>query len=333
MLQVWYENKEISADLRPHVLGWTYTDNLSGQADDLQITLEDKHQLWSGSWMPDTGAALQASILCENWNETGKTERLPLGSFEIDEVEFEFPPATVTVKAISVPETSSLRGEKKNQAWEQTKLSVIARDKASGAGLSLLFEAETDPELDRVEQTEETDLVFLMRLCSEAGYCLKVTGTQMAIFEEEKYERLPPIATISKGQSRLTSFRASTTTSGVYQACRVEYYSAKEKKNFSYTFAPANAPKTGRTLRVNERVASLGEAQRLAKQKLRESNKEAMTLSLTMAGDTRFVAGCTVMVAGFGFFDGKYIITQATHSQGSGYETSLELRRCLEGYA
>lgn len=45
------------------------------------------------------------------------------------------------------------------------------------------------------------------------------------------------------------------------------------------------------------------------------------------------LAGVTVQVAGYGAFDGKYIIETATHSiSRSGYKTDVTLRRVLEGY-
>lgn len=329
-LQVTYQNHDITADLEPHLLSWDYTDNLGGQADDLQINLEDRDHKWIGPWMPEKGAVIKAKIVRENWEKDGKVDALPLGQFEIDEIEVSFPPSTVAIKAISVPESSSLRGEEKNRAWEKTKLSVIARDKAKAAGLKLLYDVDDDPEYDRVEQTGETDLSFLMRLCNDAGLCLKVTGTQLVIFDEEKYERQPPVATIRP--TDVKNYRGVATTQGTYRACRVHYRSPKGRKNITYTFAPKNAPKTGRILYINQRVASVKEAERLAKKKLREANKNSGTFTLTMLGDTRFVAGVTVMLSGFGNFDGKYIVTQAKHSQQNGYETALELRRCLEGY-
>lgn len=331
-LQVIYEKTDISVDLHPHLLGWTYTDNLTGQADDLQITVEDIEQRWSGNWMPDVTATLEATIIQKSWNQEGKEESLPLGSFEVAEIEVNHPPSTVTIKGISIPESSGLRGEKKNKAWEKTKLSVLAGEKAAGAGLSLFYDTGEDPSYDRIEQTEETDLVFLSRLCNDAGLCLKVAGTKLVVFDEAKYESAAPITTLKRSQSEIKSYRGRTTSVGLYRACKVNYFSAEEKLNISATFAPPNAPKTGRTLMVKERVASVAEAQRLAKKKLREANKEAMQVSLTITGDLRFVAGVTVMLSEFGAFDGKYIVTQAKHSQQNGYETNLELRRCLEGY-
>lgn len=332
-LQLTYDGVDISTDLRPYLLAWTHTDNLSGQADDLQISLEDKDQRWSGPWLPDTGAVLIAKAVRENWEKEGKTDVLPLGKFEIDEIEVSDPPTTVTIKGISVPESSSLRGEEKNRAWEKTKLSVIAGDIAGKAKLKLYFEVDDNPEYDRIEQTSETDLSFLMRLCNDAGLCLKISGTQLIILDEEKYEARPPVVTITRGKSHIKSFRGIKTTQGLYRACRVAYRSPKGRKNINYTFTPKNAPKTGRTLLVDQRVTSIKEAERLAKKKLREANKNAVNVSLIMVGDNVLLAGHTLMLAGYGkAFDGKYIITQISRSQQNGYEMSMELRKCLEGY-
>ena len=331
-LQLIYENVDISADLQPHLISWTYTDNLSGQADDLQVTLEDRAQLWTGDWMPDKGAVVKAKIVRENWEKDGETDELPLGQFELDEIETASPPSTVTIKATSIPESASLRGENKNRAWEKTKLSVVAGDIAAGAGVELFFDTDDDPEYDRIEQTEESDLVFLQRLCNDAGLALKVSDAQIVIFDEAKYERQESIGTIVKGQAHIISYRARTTLTGLYSSSRVDYHDTGQKESIKYEFTPPNPPKTGRVHVINERVTSIAEAERLAKKKLREANKDGTTFSLSLAGDIKYLAGLTVNLSGWGAFDGKYIITQAGHSQQSGYTTNLELRKCLEGY-
>lgn len=327
-----YENVDISADLQPHLLNWTYADNLSGQADDLQITLEDREALWIGSWLPEKGATLKAKIIRENWRGDKKTDELYLGTFEIDEIETNYPPSSVSIKAISIPESSSLRGQAKTRAWEKTKLSVIAQDIAGKAKLKLFYDTVDNPEYDRIEQTEESDLAFLMRLCNDAGLCLKVSDAQVVIFDEQKYEQQEPVTTIKKGETNIKSFHGRTTLSGLYKSCRVDYHDAGKKSQIKHEFTPPNPPKTGRVLVVNERVASVKEAERLAKKRLRQENKNGVTVSLTLLGETKYLAGLTVLLTGFGAFDGKYIIVQATHGQQNGYETSLELRRCLEGY-
>ncbi|MBR4492434.1 MAG: hypothetical protein IKO98_07230, partial [Bacteroidales bacterium] len=90
--------------------------------------------------------------------------------------------------------------------------------------------------------------------------------------------------------------------------------------------------KEGKTLEIKEDVENIAEAERLAKKRLREKNCQEWTGSLTVPGNLNLVAAVTVNITGFGKFDGKYIITRASHSIGNGYQTSIEVRRCLNGY-
>ena len=52
-----YNGKDISEDLSNYLIGIDYTDELSGAADDLQLTLEDRDNLWLSDWFPETGAS------------------------------------------------------------------------------------------------------------------------------------------------------------------------------------------------------------------------------------------------------------------------------------
>jgi hypothetical protein len=44
------------------------------------------------------------------------------------------------------------------------------------------------------------------------------------------------------------------------------------------------------------------------------------------------VAGVTVTLSGYGFFDGKYIVEQAVHTVSGGYTVAITLHKVLEGY-
>ena len=89
------------------------------------------------------------------------------------------------------------------------------------------------------------------------------------------------------------------------------------------------------TLLTNERVSSDGEAEKVAKKRLRQKKKDEDTASFSIGpGDTRLVGGVNVDVVGWGGHDGKYAVTKAKHSVSAsgGYGTEIELRKCLEGY-
>ncbi|MGL5270185.1 MAG: phage late control D family protein [Selenomonadaceae bacterium] len=332
-LELVYEEKNITEDLRPHLKSWSYTDNLSGQSDDLQITLEDRDHQWMGDWYPDYGAKLTATMKRTNWTTEQKIKEFPLGIFEIDEIENKYPPSEVTIKALSVFQSTALKGEDKNRAWEKTKLSVIANDIASDAGMKLYYEVANDPEYDRQEQTEEQDLPFLQKLCSDAGLALKISDSQIIIFDEAKYEQADPVFTIDFKTWPIKTWRGRGTIDDTYASVRITYRSPKGRVQMNYTYTPPNPPPTGRVLVIRERFESENEAERKAKKALREKNSKAWSINISILEDFPISASQNVMIKNFGVYDGKWIVTQATHGQSSsGDEVSLQLRRCLEGY-
>ncbi|MBP2655895.1 MAG: hypothetical protein H6Q73_3464 [Firmicutes bacterium] len=332
-LEVKYEGTDITEDLKPYLKNWSFTDNLSGQADDLQITLADKNQLWQDAWFPDEGAKITATIYRKNWHDDDQTDSLPLGSMEIDSIDVNYPPSEVTIQALSVPQSSALKGENKNRAWEKTKLSVVANDIATNVGVSLYYDVDDDPEYDRIEQTEQTDLSFIRKLCDDAGLALKVSDSQLVIFDEYNYEQADSVLTINRLTFPIKKYKGRATLNDTYKACRISYHSPKGRKNYDYTFTPSNPPNTSRVLVLREQFDSLAEAERKAKKALREKNSQAWQFSLTIMANLNLSASNVVTLKNFGKFDGNWLITKVTHSQSaSGYETSLELRLCLEGY-
>lgn len=329
-IEVLYDNKDISKELAAYLKTVEYTDVMSGEADDVSLTLEDMAELWESDWLPEKGAALDVSIIAQNWAADGE-RRLALGKFEVDEIELSGLPHEVKIKAVSVPDNNELRGVERNRSWEKTKLSVIACDVADGAGLALFYDTEEDPELDRAEQTEESDLTFLHRLCRDAALALKIADGKIILFDEVRYEQKEPVMTITRETSALTGYSIRSKTREVYKACRVKYTNTKKGITIDHTFTQ-DGKKQGKTLQINEQVESIAEAEKLAKKKLREKNREEVTVNLNMVGALDMLAGNTVTLSGFHAFDGKYIVTKVNHSIGSGYRMSVELRRCLDGY-
>ncbi|WP_418308407.1 phage late control D family protein [Phascolarctobacterium faecium] len=338
-----YNNKDISVDISKYLKSISYTDNLSGEADDLQITLEDKAGLWQSTWMPEKGALLDAMLQQKYWQTlSALAQSLRLGLFEIDEITSSGYPSEVQIKAVSVPDNNTLRGIERSRSWEKAKLQVIANDIASAAGMSLFWDTEENPVLDRAEQTEQSDLSFLYAICKDKGLALKISDKKIIVFDEAKYEAekakitIVKPGTIYKKESGMkylfvgTGYSLRTKIRDIYAACRVNYQQGSSKSNIEATYTAAG--KKGKTLQVNEQVESVVEALNLAKKRLREKNKDEVTGSLNMLGNFVLLSGVTVNLLGFGAFDGRYLITRASHDIGSGYTTNIDVRRCLNGY-
>ncbi len=333
---VTYNGKDISADLQQYLKSVSYTDNMSGEADDLQLTLEDRQGLWQASWMPENGATLDVSVKVI---DAGIEQVVRFGLFEIDEITSSGMPSEVQIKAISVPDNNNLRGVERTRSWEKAELKRIANDIAGGSGLELYYDVKDyNPVIDRAEQSEQSDLSFLYQLCADHGLALKICNNQLVIFDEADYEAADAVAQLlkpgnitadgAKTIKHLKRYSLSSKVRDVYKACHVKYQEGKDKQKIEATFtAPDKID--GKTLEVNEQVSSIADAERLAKKRLREKNSAEISGSFDIIGCPELAAAAVIQLSGFGVFDGKYILTQVRHEIGSGgYTTGVDMRRC-----
>lgn len=91
--------------------------------------------------------------------------------------------------------------------------------------------------------------------------------------------------------------------------------------------------KTNQQLELYAKVGSVAEAKTMAEKHLRLHNKFSKTVQFTHTGHVWYVAGVGIRVKGYGFWDGRYICTQAKHTiNENGFTTTVTGRRILEGY-
>lgn len=386
-VRVLYDGVDISADLKDYLISLSYADNIDDQADDLQIDLADREQNWQGPFFPmireqseddeggsgttspilpptqgnedimntggnsltgaQAGSRLTAFIDVKNWDDTETLEAFPCGVFEIDQISLKGPPDTVTIKATSVPPTSSLRNQRNSRAWEEVRLSRVARDLASENGLELRFESADDPYFDRLDQLEMSDMEYLQGLCSDNGLSLKATGTELVIFKQSEYEADAPVMTIERGASDLVSYSFEQKSNDIYSSAEVTYHDSKSGETLVGTFEDPDKSDSGfPTLIINERPASVdtggssgqdfsditssAQADKLAQESLRDKNKSENQVTFTLLGCPKLCAGVTVMVRGWGKFDGKYFVASSKHDVSPDYITTITCHMILE---
>jgi phage protein D len=318
-LRVVFNGVDITKDITPLVLRAEYTDHVGGADDEIEIECINDGRWW-GSWYPEKGTSVKVWIGYEG------EPLLPCGSFEIDEISFDGPPDRVTIRGIS----SSIRKQmrtKKTRAWENTSLSHIVRTIANEYGGRVIWDGE-DITFKRIDQKNETDLAFLQRLAKDYGFNFKVAGETLVFIKAKKLESLHPITTIYREQC--LSYSIEDKAHKVYKGAEVIYFDPKENRKKSYKFELQNVP-VGDYLRVETKNENLQQAIEKAKSKLRRKNKGERTVSLTMTGNTKLVAGLVVELKNFGIYDGRYLIEKSHHriSPSEGYKTSLEVSLCL----
>lgn len=307
-----------------------YIEPVEGTAS-AQAVLEDSRE------RSIKGLSVQAIILRENWNGDGMDKVLDCGEFELDSITASGPPSEVSIKCTSIPYSSRIRQSTRNRAWEGCRLSGIAQEIAERGGMSCIFESEYDPEYERLEQVNYSDISFLSILCHNAGISLKVTNNILVLFNQAVYEAKDSVMTIAKGDGQYLKYRLNSGSADTeYDSCRVSY---TDPETGALITASAfvedykEDDEDNMQLEINTRVASVGEAQALAEKMLRLKNKYEYTASFDLPGNPELAAGVTIELVGWGPWSGKYIIKQSKHNAGSsGYITSIDLRKVLEGY-
>lgn len=331
-VQVYINTVDVSRDLAPYLTAVTYEDTLSSGTDTVELELQDVEQLFIADWFPRRGDTLDVTLVKNNWEGDSLQERLPLGLFEVDEIENSYPPSRCKLKGNSCPQNSALRQVDESRSWENVKLSAIAADIAGKAGVELVYEAEDDPEIKRAEQAELSALEFLDKLCADYYLSVKFADGKLIIFDTAKLEEQEPIMrAFIYGSSIIKKFTGTATLTEIYKDCQVSYKHGKQDELYEAT-ATAPNKQDGKTLKINQKVNSQGEAEKLARHKLREKNREEVKVQITTIGDFSLLSGNVIELIDHGFYSGKYLIEKATHKVGSGYETSLECYRCLTGY-
>ncbi|MBD3878225.1 MAG: hypothetical protein SR1Q5_00865 [Quinella sp. 1Q5] len=311
-VKILLEGRDITRDLEPYLLSVTYKDALSGESDVIEVALQDKnHALINNP--PPRGSKLNVVI-----------NDFDLGAFEIDEYNPSSPPSVMRVKANSISQNSGLRQVDESKGWEKVLLSKIAKDIAEASNMELFYQADFDPEINRAEQQEQSRLAFLEKICADHGLIVKIADGKLIVVEESTLDAQEPITTLTWDD--VSHFDAKATLNEIYKECKVNYSEAKQAKTFSAT-ATDPTKSEGRTLKINKRVTSQAEADQLAKHELRKKNKEEFSVNLTLPLDLRLLAGVVVNLD-FGFFNGKWLIDESTHSvSNSGSQSRIKLHR------
>lgn len=155
---------DITSRVRPRLIGLSLTEKRGGEADQLDLTLDDSDGRLE---LPRKGAVLRLQL---GWT---RGDDVPIGlvdkgAFKVDEVEWsEGAPDQIRITARSADLTAGFR-VRRERGWTNTTLGAIAREVAGGAGLT----AVVAPELANIAvpvlaQHQQSDMALLRRLGRE----------------------------------------------------------------------------------------------------------------------------------------------------------------------
>ncbi|ARU24881.1 alpha/beta hydrolase (plasmid) [Ralstonia solanacearum] len=329
-----YDQKNITSDISPYVRAVTYTDYLSGQSDELEVELEDADGRWVRSWYPGKGDKLSLKMGYDG------APLLPCGSFEIDEIEFAQPPATVTIRALATGIKPSVR-TRAGRAYENTTLAAIAQRIAKRNKLTLTGKIR-DIRIDRVTQYQERDVAFLARLARDFGYAFKIVDRKLVFTELADLRDGNAVTTLKT--TDLISIRLRDKIKDVYAQAKGKYHDPKTKKLVVYgvqgnqvaevgqttasTKKHSGSSTSGDTLKLSTR-GSKAAVQAKTQAALDAANLQQTSGNVAMPGNLKLVAGTTFELADCGQLSGKYLVESARHriERSGGYTTELEVKR------
>ncbi|WGE52371.1 phage late control D family protein [Actinobacillus equuli] len=323
---LFYEKTNITADIEPHLLELTYTDYLEGQSDELSVQFEDINGKWIRQWFPTQGDKLRAAIGYKN------TQLVDIGSFEIDEVAYEYKPSVITLRALSTGVTKASR-TLQPKAYEKTTLAQIVAVVAKRLKLKVVGKIKHIP-IQRVTQYQERDVEFLSRLAREYHHCFKIVGEQLVFSDKSDLGMAAPVAVLDESQCKTIRLRdrikdaaKQVDVSGFDVNGKQVVKKTKKKQGLRKNIKQAQTSNED-TLKIVTRGESYEQIDARAQAALEAQDEERCAGEITIIGNPKLVAGSTIMLRNLGIFSGKYLIKSSRHSiaRGQGYITNIEVR-------
>lgn len=314
-----YAGRDVSADLAPMVTKVVYTDQLHGKSDELQIWIEDHDGRWRGPWFPNKADKLTLSF---GWKD-GPMQNA--GGFEVDDVDYEDPPALMVIKAVSAGITPDLRTEK-TRGHNGMSLTELVGKYALEHKLDVVGSVPA-VSFERLTQRQETDLAFLQRIAEENGCVVTIRDHKLVFTDRAQLNAAPPARTIVRGDRTVKQVRLRRKAAQTFGAAVATYRDPTTDKDIEVRVDAPNL-KSADVHRLTERVENEAQARARASAALNDLNAGETGGTITLVGDPSMAAGARLAISGWGRFDGVYLIQQARHEMvvDGGFTTELELK-------
>lgn len=309
------DGRDITAAIRDRLLSLTVADEMGEAADRLDFSLDNRDFLLA--W-PNSGATLACAL---GYRETGLIE---MGRWQVVEVGFEHPAATLTFSAQAADMTAKIK-EPRSKAWRDTSLGGIVQTIAARHGLTAKVASNLGGvAIKQVSQANESDLHFLTRLGRDYGATVKAADGKLLFLpagggQTAAGVALPPVRLTPTEVSRLSAVLASRDR---YQSVAARWHSKGAAKE-QVVVAGAGEPRYTLS-RVYPQATA---ARAAAAAKLDALRRGAASVSLELPGRPEIGAGMPVELAGFpSGISGRWNVQQATHRLSTaGLSTSLAL--------
>lgn len=326
VVQLTADNKPLSAELYRRLISLTVTDNKALEADELNITLDDSDGAVA---LPKRGVTLTVAL-----GYVGEGLQ-PMGSFVVDGVEWGGTPDTLTIKAKSADFKGTLKGQR-SQSYHNQTLGQIAKTVANRHNLTLKIKPNlASLNLGHIDQTDESDINLLTRLCYTYGAVVNIKNGCLLIFTANDNTSVSgkplSIRTITRQAGDSYRFSIDDRTSDVdnVEASYSDKKQAKKKTVATGTKKTATGKKRRtRKLKGTFKDKKTAKAAATAAAKRIKDNGAKFSLNLAY-GYPALTTESPIKLQGFKAEIDKlaWTLDKATHNytKGGGLTTSVEL--------
>lgn len=340
--RVTIEEKDVTTTLADRLISLTHTDNRGFEADQLDIELDDADGMLT---LPRRGAVLSLGI---GW----KDQPLVLkGKFTVDEIEHAGTPDRLTIRARSADFRETLN-IKRERSWHDTTVGAVIQEIAARHRLEhAIGQDMLSQKIEHIDQTNESDGSFLMRLAQQFGAIASVKNGFLLFIRQGQGKtasgKALPVMTITRETG--DQHRFSLADRGAYTGVTASWLNLREPKKKQAVKVrrrkrktkpkPTKAPdpKQGEylvgtdenVLVLSRTYANKPNAERAAKSAWGRIQRGAASFSIQLAKGREYLfPELPVKVSGFKqqIDDAEWIITTVTNTiNDSGFTTSLEL--------
>jgi uncharacterized protein len=176
IFRIFADGADVTANMADRLLSLTVKDEAEDKSDTLEIRLDDR-PTGAGAHvnLPAPGTVLRVLV---GYAGRSLTE---LGTFEVDEVRYSAPPATLEVKAKAAKMPSAFRSPETKSYHDKT-LGEIVEEVAGRFGFQVRVSNElAQIKVPHVDQTAESPMAFLTRLAREHNALARPVNGLLAV--------------------------------------------------------------------------------------------------------------------------------------------------------
>ncbi|WP_058973933.1 phage late control D family protein [Type-D symbiont of Plautia stali] len=335
------EGADITQKLEKRLLSLTLTDNRGFEADQLDIELDDADGQLS---LPRRGVSLSLAL---GWQGEAL---FPKGTYTVDEIEHTGTPDRLVLRARSADFRQTLN-TKREKSWHKTTVGEMVKDIAGRHKLTVaLGEDMAKMDIDHLDQTNESDASFLMRLAKQCGAIACVKNGSLLFIRQGQGKtasgKALPVITLQRkdGDGHRFTLADRDAYTGVIASWLHTREPAKKPqakvKRRRKTTAKKTEPEAKQgdyligtdenVLVLSRTYANRANAERAAKMQWERLQRGVASFSIQLArGRADLYTEMPVKVSGFkqAIDAGEWIVTTLTHSLSadSGFTTSVDL--------